>query len=189
MFVCLGDEFVEWHKKKSIMDDYDLCGVNSLPINHIWGRGVFKCHGEMETFFYGTNCYQKWGGKKKLKFVYKSIDSSELLEYMKPKLQFFVHHNFVARWQDMIKYCLENFPNDVVVFVIDFTRYHSSDIRNACIFRRCSKKSIFKYLKIWKCEYVKYMNTMSKTSKLSLSCAQTLLNQLEHRHTLNKIAH
>jgi hypothetical protein len=34
------------------------------------------------------------------------------------------------------------------------------------------------------------VNTMSKTlSKLSLSCAQTLFNQLEHRHTLNKTAH
>jgi hypothetical protein len=67
---------------------------------------------------------------------------------------------------------------------------HSSDIRNTRIFRRCSKRSIFKYFKIWKCEYVKYVNMMSKTlSKLSLSCAQTLLNQLEHRHTLNKTAH
>ncbi len=113
-----------------VMGDYDLCGVNSLPIYHIWGGGVLKCHGEMETFFYGTNCYQKWGGKKKLKFVYKSIDSSELLEYMKPKLQFFVHHNFVARWQDMIKYCLENFPNDVVVSVVDFTRNYSFEIQN-----------------------------------------------------------
>jgi hypothetical protein len=62
---------------------------------------------------------------------------------------------------------------------------HSSDIRNTRIFRRCSKRNIFKYFKIWKCEYVKYVNTMNKTlSKLSLSCAQTLLNHLEHRHTL-----
>jgi hypothetical protein len=55
--------------------------------------------------------------------------------------------------------------------------WHSSDIRNTCIFRRCSKRSIFKYFKIWKCE-VKYVNTMSKTlSKLSLSCAQTQRQQ------------
>jgi capsule polysaccharide export protein KpsC/LpsZ len=57
---------------------------------------------------------------------------------------------------------------------IQGTHKHSSDIRNTRIFRRCSKRSIFKYFKIWKCEYVKYVNTMSKTlSKLSLSCAQT----------------
>jgi hypothetical protein len=58
--------------------------------------------------------------------------------------------------------------------VPDPSQRHSSDIRNTRIFWRCSKRSIFKYLKIWKCEYVKYVNTMSKTlSKLSLSCAQT----------------
>jgi hypothetical protein len=57
------------------------------------------------------------------------------------------------------------------IFVI---KNHNSDIRNTRIFWRCSKRSIFKYFKIWKCEYVKYVNTMSKTlSKLSLSCAQT----------------
>ncbi len=51
---------------------------------------------------------------------------------------------------------------------------HSSDIQNTRIFRRCSKRSIFKYFKFWKCEYVKYVNTMNKMlSKLSLSCAQT----------------
>jgi hypothetical protein len=55
---------------------------------------------------------------------------------------------------------------------------HSSDIRNTRIFRKCSKRSIFKYFKFWKCEYVKYVNTMNKTlSKLSLSCAQTQRQQ------------
>ncbi len=29
-----------------------------------WRRGVFKCHGEVETFFYGANYYQKGGGKE-----------------------------------------------------------------------------------------------------------------------------
>jgi len=66
--------------------------------------------------------------KKELKFVYKSIVSSELKEYLKPKLQFYVHQNFVARWQDMIKSCLENFLDDVVVFVIDFVENYSFEI-------------------------------------------------------------
>jgi hypothetical protein len=59
------------------------------------------------------------------------------------------------------------------------------------VFFEGAQKEVFSsILKFEKCEYVKYVNTMSKTlSKLSLSCAQTLLNQLEHRHTLNKTAH
>jgi hypothetical protein len=53
-----------------------------------------------------------------------------LLEYLKPKLQLFVHHNFIARWWDMIKSCLENFPDDVVVSVVDFARNYNFEIQN-----------------------------------------------------------
>ncbi len=80
------------------MGDCDLCGVDNLPIYLVEEEGSSNAIGEMETFFYGTYYYQKWGGKK-LKFVSKSIVSSELMEYPKPKLQFFVHHNFVAKLQ------------------------------------------------------------------------------------------
>jgi hypothetical protein len=56
------------------------------------------------------------------------------------------------------------------------------------VFFEGAQKEVFS--SILKCEYVKYVNTMNRTlNKLSLSCAQTLLNQLEHRHTLNKTAH
>ncbi len=38
--------------------------------------------------------------KKKLKLIYKSTTSNDLGQYLKPKLQYFVYHNFVAKWQD-----------------------------------------------------------------------------------------
>jgi hypothetical protein len=38
--------------------------------------------------------------KKKLKFIYKSTNSREFVEYLKPKLQYLVHYNFIARCQD-----------------------------------------------------------------------------------------
>jgi hypothetical protein len=66
----------------------------------------------------------------------------------------------------------------IVFIIFSSSFFHSSDIRNTRIFWRCSKRNIFKYFKIWKCEYVKYVNTMNKTlSKLSLSCAQTQRQQ------------
>lgn len=34
--------------------------------------------------------------KKKLKLIYKSTRSNELIEYMKPKLQYFICHNFIT---------------------------------------------------------------------------------------------
>jgi len=33
--------------------------------------------------------------KKKLKFIDKSTNSRKLVEYLKPKLQYFVHHNLL----------------------------------------------------------------------------------------------
>ncbi len=45
--------------------------------------------------------------------------------------------------------------NEPIKEQIKVTTDHSSDIRNTRIFQRCSKTSIFKYFKIWKCEYVK----------------------------------
>jgi hypothetical protein len=40
-----------------------------------------------------------------------------------------VHHNFVARWQDMMfKSCLENFLDDVAVFVVGFGKNYNFEI-------------------------------------------------------------
>jgi len=30
--VCPQDEFSKWHKRKCVMGDYDLCGIDNLPI-------------------------------------------------------------------------------------------------------------------------------------------------------------
>jgi hypothetical protein len=35
---------------------------------------------------------------KKLTLVYKKTSSVEFVDYLKPKLQNFVRHNFVSRW-------------------------------------------------------------------------------------------
>jgi hypothetical protein len=36
--------------------------------------------------------------KKKMKLMHMEINSKKLIEHFKPKLQYFVCHNFVARW-------------------------------------------------------------------------------------------
>jgi hypothetical protein len=69
--------------------------------------------------------------EKKLKFVYKSIISNELTDYLKPKLQFFVWHNFVARRKDkLFKSCLENFQNNTVVSIVYFIENHNFEVQN-----------------------------------------------------------
>jgi hypothetical protein len=79
-----------------------------------------------KCFFLKTIVTKKGEEKKKLKLVYKSTSSIELITYLKPKLQYFVHHNFVSRWQDQqFKECLKHFPSDTIVFVIYFARNYS----------------------------------------------------------------
>lgn len=56
-------------------------------------------------------------------FVYKDIVSSELIDYLKPKFEFFARHNFVVRWQDkMFKSCLQNFLDGTIVLMVNFTK-------------------------------------------------------------------
>ncbi len=69
--------------------------------------------------------------KKRLQLVYKCIIYSELIAYLKPKFQFFAHHNFVARWQDkMFKSFSENFPTNTLVSVVDFAKNYMFEIQN-----------------------------------------------------------
>jgi hypothetical protein len=69
--------------------------------------------------------------KKKLHLVAKSTTSSELISYLKPKLSYFVRHNFTARWQDQqFKHCRKSFPADTIVSVIDFAENYSFEVQN-----------------------------------------------------------
>jgi HD-GYP domain-containing protein (c-di-GMP phosphodiesterase class II) len=69
--------------------------------------------------------------RKKLKLIYKSTKNNELIEYLKPKLQYFVSHNFIARWQDQqFRNYLENFPNNIIILVINFAKTYNFEIMN-----------------------------------------------------------
>jgi hypothetical protein len=69
--------------------------------------------------------------QKKLTLIHKSITINELITYLKPKLQYFVHHNFVVNWQDMqFKLCLKYVQPGSVILVIDFAKNYSFVIQN-----------------------------------------------------------
>jgi hypothetical protein len=86
---------MQWHKQS------DKCGANVLLL----------CPKEIEGFGDHVVTWRRFSfqqimivvGKpqKKLTLVHKSILVNELITYLKPKLQYFVCHNFVANWQDM----------------------------------------------------------------------------------------
>jgi hypothetical protein len=56
---------------------------------------------EWQRFALEQTTSKKGKVSKKLTLVCKKTFSDVLLEYMRPKLQYFVKHNFVAKWQDL----------------------------------------------------------------------------------------
>jgi hypothetical protein len=69
--------------------------------------------------------------KKKSKRMHLETNSNELIEYFKPKLQYFVRHNFVTRWQDQhFRNCIKHFLANIMVLVIDFVENYSFKIQN-----------------------------------------------------------
>jgi hypothetical protein len=59
------------------------------------------------------------------------MSSTRFIDYLKPKLQYFVRHNFVSRWQDQqFRKCLKHFPADLIISVIDFAKNYNFEVQN-----------------------------------------------------------
>ena len=85
----------------------------SLPHRGRWNLGS---QSEVEAIFNGKYHHKKRGGQKKLTLIYKETSSAELVSYLKPKLQDFVRHVFVAKCADeQFKNCLANFRDNTIV--------------------------------------------------------------------------
>lgn len=68
---------------------------------------------------------------KKLTLVYKTASLDDFIDYMKPKLQHFVKHNFVAKWEDKhFKKCIKHFPTNIMVYVVDSAENYSFEVDN-----------------------------------------------------------
>jgi len=60
---------------------------------------------------------------KKLNLVYKKTTSDIFIDYLKLKLEAFVIHNFVAKWEDEhFKNSIKSFPLDLVVSIVVFAK-------------------------------------------------------------------
>ncbi len=68
---------------------------------------------------------------KKLMLVYKNTTLDEFINYLKPKLQHFAKHNFVAQWEDKhFKNCINYFPANTIIFVVDFAENYNVEVQN-----------------------------------------------------------
>jgi hypothetical protein len=77
------------------------CGVQLLPVYNDEVQNPTGVLVEWRRFALEQTTSRKGKVSKKLTLVYKKTFPDVLLEYMRPKLQNFVKHNFVAKWQDL----------------------------------------------------------------------------------------
>ncbi len=125
------DEYEEWHRCNCLFGNCPSCGVQklSLCLKEVIGSYsyiIHWCHFALETTM--ANNGQPL---KKLTLVYKNTTSSEFIEYLQPKLQHFVKHNFVARWENKhFKQCIKYFPNNIVVSIVNFVKNYNFEVQN-----------------------------------------------------------
>jgi hypothetical protein len=82
----MWDPFAEWHNKKCVMGECELCGVENLPICPIEEEGSSSAIVKWKHFSMEKIITRSGEDKKKLKLEYKDTVFSELIDYLKPKL-------------------------------------------------------------------------------------------------------
>jgi hypothetical protein len=123
------DEF--WHSKDCLLGNCADCGVTTM---------LQVCSGELNSQklitwrcfgqeIVGVNSEGK--DRKVVKLEYKETTATELIEFMKPKLSFFVKHNFLATWQDAeFKEQLNNLLGHTVLTCVGFSENYSMKLQN-----------------------------------------------------------
>lgn len=67
--------------------------------------------------------------KKVLKVDLEKTILADLIEYLKPKLQFFIIHNYIANWQQFqFKACLFDIPPKTIISCVDFSENYTMKV-------------------------------------------------------------
>lgn len=85
-----------------------------------------------KAYEYVTEEAKKGGTRKRIKLLYKESPPSVVIdEQFNLQLNTFINYNFRSYWQHMqFKECIGNFPNDVVVSVVNFAENYTFKIQN-----------------------------------------------------------
>ncbi len=94
--VCPKGECEKWHKCACLFRNYPMCGVQKLAMClKELTRSNFDVI-QWHCFALETIMARIGQVLKKLTLVYKNITLNKFINYLKPKLQHFAKHNFVA---------------------------------------------------------------------------------------------
>jgi hypothetical protein len=69
--------------------------------------------------------------RKRIREVFMETSVAEFVAYMKPNLQKFIRHNFVASWQDkQARLVLESLLAGTIISHVDFAENYSFQVQN-----------------------------------------------------------
>jgi hypothetical protein len=129
--MCPKADTCQWHTRECVFGECDNYGVDFLPVCPIEEEGSANKLVKWKNLSMETITTKKGQERKKLQLVYKETTSDKLVSYLKPKLQAFARHSFVAKWEDeQFQTYLANFPTDSMVSVIDFVENYSFEVQN-----------------------------------------------------------
>jgi len=128
---CSRGEFEEWHKLECLMGDCTNYGVVKLSIypneySTMLPRLLWRC------FKHDTiGVIDEGKPKKSIKKTFWKTTTSMFLDYLRPKLQHFIKHNFGAKWQDnQCKLVMANLPPNCIPSHIDSAENYTFQIQN-----------------------------------------------------------
>ena len=97
--MCPKANTYRWHARECVFGECNNCGVDFLPVCPIEEEGSSSKLIKWKHFSMETITTRKGYEKKKLQLVYEETTSDKLVSYLKPKLQAFARHSFVAKWE------------------------------------------------------------------------------------------
>lgn len=126
--VCPKEKEAEWHKLQCMLG---TCGACPKPLfcpqemNNVGSAVRWK------AYEYGTEKTKFGVEKKRIKLIYKETTPLEVIDQFKMHLKIFIAHNFRSYWQHtQFKECISNFPDDVVLSVVDFAENYTFKVQN-----------------------------------------------------------
>jgi hypothetical protein len=131
MILCPKPEGAKWHTHDCLFGNCTSCGVDFLPLCPEEEDASSGSLVKWKHFAIQVIRIQKGKERKKLQLVSEETTTAELVSYMKPKLQAFVRHAFLAKWEDeQFRACLASFLDDTMVSVIDYAENYSFEVQN-----------------------------------------------------------
>ncbi len=129
--VCPKGGLEEWQKRKCLFGNCPMCGVQILSFCPKELVGSLFDIIQWCRFALETTMSRNGQSLKNLTLVYKTTTLDEFIDYLKPKLQHFVKHNFVAWWEDkQFKQSITSFPTNIVVSIVHFVENYTFEVQN-----------------------------------------------------------